>query len=124
MSLTDKVTAKYPTAGSHYEVRAGKRRGRVTMFCNTTGHPIISRTWFYNGIEVQNRLNYNINHIKYTFFLGDDSKEPVKKVTFFWRIGFVLRKFITIWLKAKKKREKKTEERKFDFPSFPHLIAS
>lgn len=97
------------------------------MFCNTTGHPIISRTWFYNGIEVQNRLNYlnyNVNHIKYTFFLGDDSKEPVKKVTFFWRIGFVLRKFMTIWLKAKKKKRKKTEERKFDFPSFPHLIAS
>ena len=94
------------------------------MFCNTTGHPIISRTWFYNGIEVQNRLNYNVNHIKYTFFLGDDSKEPVKKVTFFWRIGFVLRKFITIRLKAKKKKRKKTEERKFDFPSFPHLITS
>ena len=95
------------------------------MFCNTTGHPIISRTWFYNGIEVQNRLSYNVNHIEYTFFLGDDSKEPVKKVTFFWRIGFVLRKFITIWLKAKKKKKrKKTEERKFDFPSFPHLITS
>ena len=97
------------------------------MFCNTTGHPIISRTWFYNGIEVQNRLNYlnyNVNHIKYTFFLGDDSKQPVKKVTFFWWIGFVLRKFITIWLKAKKKKKerKKTEVRKFDFPSFPHLI--
>ena len=93
------------------------------MFCNTTGHPIISRTWFYNGIEVQNRLNYlnyNVYHIKYTFFLGDDSKEPVKKVTFFRWIGFAVGKFITNWLKAKKK----IEERKFDFPSFPHLIAS
>ena len=57
LSLTDKVTAKYPTAGSHYEVRAGKLRGRVAMFCNTTGHPIISRTWFYNGIEIQKRLH-------------------------------------------------------------------
>lgn len=58
VKVIDRVTAKYPTAGSHYEVRAGKRRGRVTMFCNTTGHPIISRTWFYNGIEVQNRAKF------------------------------------------------------------------
>ena len=91
------------------------------MFCNTTGHPIISRTWFYNGIEVQNRLSYNVNHIKYTFFLGDDSKEPVKKVTFFLRIGFVLRKFITIWLKAKKKKREK-KQKKENLISLPFPI--
>ena len=54
--VTDNVTAIYPDSGSQYEVRAGKLGGRVTMFCNTTGHPIISRTWFYNGVEIQNRL--------------------------------------------------------------------
>ena len=25
------------------------------MFCNTTGHPIINRTWYYNGVELKYR---------------------------------------------------------------------
>lgn len=97
------------------------------MFCNTTGHPIISRTWFYNGIEVQNRLNYlnyNVNHIKYTFFLGDDSKEPVKKSNFLLEDRFRFKEVYHYLAQSEKKKRKKTEERKFDFPSFPHLIAS
>ena len=97
------------------------------MFCNTTGHPIISRTWFYNGIEVQNRLNYpnyNVYYIKYTFFLGDRSKEPAKKVTFFRWIGFALGKCITIWLKTKKKkkRKKKKKQMKENLISLPFPI--
>ncbi|CAH3016664.1 unnamed protein product, partial [Porites evermanni] len=58
VKVIDNVTAIYSDSGSQYEVRAGKLGGRVTMFCNTTGHPIISRTWFYNGVEIQNRPEF------------------------------------------------------------------
>ncbi|XP_044174122.1 contactin-6-like isoform X2 [Acropora millepora] len=28
------------------------------MFCNTTGHPIINRTWYYNGVEMKYSLRF------------------------------------------------------------------
>lgn len=53
VKVIDNVTAIYPS-NDQYDLRAGKHDGSVTMFCNTTGHPILSRTWYYNGIELKN----------------------------------------------------------------------
>ncbi|XP_068678794.1 uncharacterized protein [Montipora foliosa] len=53
VKVLGKVNALYEITGQELEFRAGKYGGSVKMFCNTTGHPIINRTWYYNGVELK-----------------------------------------------------------------------
>ena len=95
------------------------------MFCNTTGHPIISRTWFYNGIEVQNRLNYlnyNVNHIKYTFFSWGRFKGTSEKSNFLLVDRFRFKEvyhYLAQSEKKKKEKEKKLKQENLISLPFP-----
>ncbi|XP_068747903.1 uncharacterized protein [Montipora capricornis] len=53
VKVLGKVNALYEITGQELEFRAGESGGSVKMFCNTSGHPIIKRTWYYNGIELK-----------------------------------------------------------------------
>ncbi|XP_044174181.1 adhesion G-protein coupled receptor G4-like [Acropora millepora] len=53
IKVLDNVTAVYSGHSDRLEFRAGQYNGSVKMFCNTTGHPIINRTWYYNGVEMR-----------------------------------------------------------------------
>ena len=59
------MRAVYDEHFDQLEFRAGKHSGSVKMFCNTTGHPIINRTWYYNGVEMKYR--YYADTTKMTF---------------------------------------------------------
>ncbi|XP_074635576.1 uncharacterized protein LOC141893971 isoform X3 [Acropora palmata] len=58
IKVLDNVRAVYDGRFDQLEFRAGKHSGSVKMFCNTTGHPIINRTWYYNGVEMKYSLRF------------------------------------------------------------------
>ncbi|XP_068679379.1 fibronectin type III domain-containing protein-like [Montipora foliosa] len=53
VKILGKVNALYEVTGEELEYRAGEYGGRVKMYCNMSGHPIIKRTWYYNGVELK-----------------------------------------------------------------------
>ncbi|XP_044174180.1 uncharacterized protein LOC114947269 isoform X5 [Acropora millepora] len=57
--VLDKVTAVYSGRSDQLEFRAGRHNGSVKMFCNTTGRPIIKRTWYYNGVEMKDSAKFS-----------------------------------------------------------------
>ncbi|XP_074637127.1 uncharacterized protein LOC141895246 isoform X2 [Acropora palmata] len=58
IKVLDNVTAVYSGHSDQLEFRAGQYNGSVKMFCNTTGHPIINRTWYYNGVEMKDSARF------------------------------------------------------------------
>ncbi|XP_044174176.1 uncharacterized protein LOC114947269 isoform X3 [Acropora millepora] len=59
IKVLDKVTAVYSGRSDQLEFRAGQHNGNVKMFCYTTGHGIIKRTWYYNGVEMKDSAKFS-----------------------------------------------------------------
>ncbi|KAJ7374973.1 Ncam2p [Desmophyllum pertusum] len=56
IKVINKVTPIYSTDYPLYDIRAAKHGESVTLSCNATGDSINSRTWYYNGQEINSRF--------------------------------------------------------------------